>query len=221
MIISSLWIKMFWKMTCESMKMQLLEIVGLKILNNTVPPKLIFTSILHRAALFVAGKQTHCSHYPCSRVATTGYGVTKKSNAQSWALGACLTFGWVLWPCWHPSRHMRNQSLLLICRSSLQGPWKASMTQRKLGSSAVNCPLGKKKRNSRGEKEKRKNKFQLLLSIIIKNQEGNKWQLLISEIRLPQSYLGTGFLSIYLFFFKYPGTCTSLSSVDIFSKQGA
>lgn len=26
---------------------------------------------------------------------------------------------------------------------------------------------------------------------------------------------------MYLFFFKYPGTCTWLSSVDIFSKQGA
>lgn len=34
-------------------------------------------------------------------------------------------------------------------------------------------------------------------------------------------HLQTGFLGMYLLFFKYPGTRTSLSAADIFSKQGA
>lgn len=84
-------------------------------------------------------------------------------------------------------------------------------------------PCGEKEEKFQRRKGiKRKNTFQLLPSSILFKKEHSKRQLLIwGKRRRPQSHLQTGFLGLYLFFFKYPGTRTSLSSLDIFSKQGA
>lgn len=77
------------------------------------------------------------------------------------------------------------------------------MTQRKLGSSVVNClPWGGG--DSREEKGKRSNKFQTSPPNYNQNK-GSKWQQRILDTCLPGSHLPTHSLCMCLFFFNCRG----------------
>lgn len=170
--------------------MQLFERAELVISNNIVPQKLIFTC--PPGSTVCTGKQTHCSHYPGSSTV----------HQQMWCglrnqmLRALSPF---LLPR-HSDVHVRNQSILLICRESPPILPVTSLTQRKLGSSAVKQSFGEKEENSRGGKEKERIKIQGFPNVNLKTTtKAENDNCSFQTFACLRSHLGTS-SSVYIYF---------------------
>lgn len=156
MITGFLLIKMFLQGTWENMKMQLLERVGLKISNNTVPPKVNFYFCPPQGSTVCTWQADTLQPLSCSRAVTNRCGVTKKSNAESWALAGLLNL-WLsplalLTPRWtrEKSEHFVNmQKFPPMANKGLYDSKKIRFFSSKLS-------FGEKEENSRGGKEKKK-----------------------------------------------------------------